>query len=71
MILVKNLKHLTFFSLLGFCTVLYTTLIVVIYSFDSDLYDLEDHLNHIKLFDVSLKTKNRRSSAEQSKPFLL
>lgn len=53
LILVKKLKHLTIFSLLGFATILYTCIIVVIYAFSSDLYSIDNHLSNLKYIDVN------------------
>ena len=53
MMLTKELKNLTYLSVFGFLTLSYIVLLVVLYSFDSTLYDLDRNLKSLKYFDVS------------------
>jgi amino acid permease len=52
LMLVKELKHLTKFSMLGFMNIVYLTVIIVAYSFDESVTTMQESLKKITYYKV-------------------
>lgn len=53
LMIIREMKHLTGFSILGFMAILYLTIIIVAYTFDTSLVTMSESLPKLKYFDVS------------------
>jgi hypothetical protein len=53
LMLIREMKHLTGFSILGFLTIVYVTIIIVGYSFDTSLITMSENLPKLDYFKVS------------------
>lgn len=51
LMLIRQMKHLTGFSIMGFLTVVYITIIIVAYTFDTTLVIMQDSFSKIEYFN--------------------
>ena len=57
LMIIREMKHLTGFSILGFFTILTLTILIVAYTFDTSLVTMSEALPKLKFFRVRVTPK--------------